>query len=331
MGVQWEIQLGLVESDLRRFECCVHGLSLSVVLSSENCAAVSWSEIIDELWLMEGIPWDHNTEDILRDAVIRRSDDMAFLATLTIDDLEGLLNGSLSFLVSHSLHRVNRAYERVFASFRVRKFSWVRSGLVGDQCADLARLVWMSLLEHCQTQKLVWRKVVIQPLERVHGKLRPVTISSSNHMGASIWMTHLIGVPCCLATGRTDILGCARNWNDIRLTVLDHERIRRGLLLFPWLLVVEGVELDIVDWACTIDNWSLAIKDCQHLVAFFDVVLIRSDGYDLVPGQLIVPDPFLQLFWISHCISTLEDHDIRISARSTVLDHRQEFKLINDT
>lgn len=56
---------------------------------------------------MEGIPRDHDTENILRNAVVRRCDDVAFLATLTVDDLQGLLYGTLSLLVPHHLHRVH--------------------------------------------------------------------------------------------------------------------------------------------------------------------------------------------------------------------------------
>lgn len=278
---------------------------------------------------MEGIPRDHDTEDILRNAVVRRCDDVAFLATLTVDDLQGLLHGTLSLLVPHHLHRVHRPHERVFARFRVSQAPGIGTRLMRDERANPAGLVGMRLLKHGQADKLVRWQVVVEPFERVHGKLGPVGITTRDEVRVCVGMSHLIRVPAGLAAGRTDVLGRARDGDDVRGAILHLEVIDTGLLLLPRLLIVEGVELDIVDWAGPIDNGSLAVEEGEHLVALLDVVLVRSDRDNLVSGELVVPDPLLQLTGVCHCVSTLEDLKVRISARSTVLDHRQqEFKLI---
>ena len=104
---------------------------------------------------MKGIPRDHDTEDILRNAVVRRSDDVAFLATLTIDDLQGLLHGTLSLLMPHNLHGVHRPHERVFARFCVSQAPGVGTRLMRDERANSAGLVGMRLLKHGQADKLV--------------------------------------------------------------------------------------------------------------------------------------------------------------------------------
>ena len=53
--------------------------------------------------------------------------------------------------------------------------------------------------------------------------------------------------------------------------------------------------MDIVHWAGPIDNGLLAVEEGKNLVALLDVVLVRSDRDNLVSGDLVVPDPLLQL------------------------------------
>ena len=192
---------------------------------------------------------------------------------------------------------------------------------MGDQCADLTRLIWMSLLEHGKTDELMGWQVVIQPPQCVDGQLGPVTIATGNQVRVSCGVTHLIGIPTSLATGRANVLGTASNRNDVGSAAFDLERIGGCLLLFPALLIVEGVKLDIVDRTGAIDNRFLAVEERQHLITLLNVIFIGSDRDNLVFCQPIVSNPLLQLACISHRISTLEDLDIRISARSTVLDH----------
>lgn len=56
---------------------------------------------------MEGTPGDHAAEDVLSLAVVRRRDNMALLATLTVDDGECLAHGALRFIMAHDLHGVH--------------------------------------------------------------------------------------------------------------------------------------------------------------------------------------------------------------------------------
>ena len=89
---------------------------------------------------------------------------MAFLTTLAVDDLESLLNDALCLLVPQALHAVHRADERILASLRVSELDGVGTGLVADQAADCASLVWMSVGFGRSCKRLGW--CVVQRKER---------------------------------------------------------------------------------------------------------------------------------------------------------------------
>lgn len=231
----------------------------------------------------------------MRLTVVRRRNAVAFLTSLAVDELDSLVDGSLSLLVTHHFHAVNRADERVFASFRVRESHRVGPSLVGDQGVDLAGLIWMSLLVHGHAHELMRRDVVVEPLQGVLRESLPISITTAHVVSARGGVAHLIGIPDGLAPGVANVLGGATDGNDVRHEIVDLEVVSVMLLLFPRLLVLESVKLDVVEWSGTGYNGSLAIKECQDLVTLLDVVLVGGDGDDLVPGDVVFSDPCLQV------------------------------------
>ena len=108
-----------------------------------------------------------------------------------------------------------------------------------DERGDPACLVGMRLLKHGQADQLVRWHVVVEPFERVHGELGLVGVASCDEVRACVGVAHLIRVPAGLAAGRADVLGRARDRDDVRGAFLHLEVIHAGLLLFPRLLIVE--------------------------------------------------------------------------------------------
>ena len=65
------------------------------------------------------------------------------------------------------------------------------------------------------------------------------------------------------------------------------------------------------------------------MVTLLNVVLVGCDGKNLVPSQVLVPDPLLQVASISQRVSPREDHAVYVGVRPSVLSHLQmQFKLI---
>lgn len=255
---------------------------------------------------------------------------MAFLATLAVDDLESSADGSISLLVAHDFHRVHTsADEIVLVSARLRKSLRVRSGLVSDQRANFASLVGMLFLIHRHANELVRREVVVKPLVDLLSQLLPVAISASQGLGKRLRVAHLDGVPHGLAAGASDILGCTRHGDEIWFATLDSESIGGLLLFLPRLLVVERVELDIVARASAVHDGYLSVEECQNLISILNIVLVGCDGNNLVPSQVLVPDPLLQVASISQRVGPREDHAVYVGVRPRGLSHLQvQFKLI---
>ena len=254
---------------------------------------------------------------------------MAFLTTLAVDDLESLLDSSLGLLVSHNLHAEHRADERILASFRVSDLDGLGTGLVGDQAADLASLIRVGLLVHGEAHELMGRQVLVEPPQGVLRESLPVTVCTSDQVSAGGRVTHLIGVPDRLQAGVSNVLGRAGDSDDVwHVLVASSEAVGSALLPLPRLLVIEIVKLDVVNRERASNNGGLAIKECSDLVTLLDIVLVRSDGDDLVSCDAVIFDPIQQVIRILLRVRILEDDGIRVSGGSISFDH---FYLNNDT
>lgn len=254
---------------------------------------------------------------------------MSFLTTLAVDDLESLLDGSLSLLVPHNLHAVHRADERILASFRVSELDGLRAGLVGDQAVDLASLIRVGLLVHGEAHELMRREVLVEPAQGVLRESLPVAVCTSDQVSACGRVSHLIGVPDRLQAGVSNVLGRAGDSNDVwHVLVASFEAVGSVLLPLPRLLVIENAKLDVVNRERASNNGDLAIKECSDLVTLLNIVLVRSDGDDLVSCDAVFFDPFLQVIRIFLRVSILEGDGIRVSGGSISFDH---FYLNNDT
>ena len=153
----------------------------------------------------------------------------------------------------------------------------------------------MSLLVHGDADKLMRGKVIVEPLQGVRRESLPVSISTTDQMSACEGVAHLIGIPGGLAPGSSNVFRRAGDRNDVRHMFVDLKSVSSGLLLIPRILVVERVELDVVDWAGTVDNGFLTIEEYQNLVTLLDIVLIGGDRDDLVPCDVVFSDPCLQV------------------------------------
>ena len=225
--------------------------------------------------------------------LVGRSDDMAFLATLAVDDLKSQVDSTGGFFVANDLHPVNGADEVVLACLSIGELRWAATSFVGDHGADFTSLVRMSLLEHSHADELMGRDVLVEPHNGILCESLPVGVTAGDDMRVSSGVAHLIGVPSGLATSTSDVLRGTRDRNEVRLAAVHLEVVGGLLLLLPGLLVVEAVELDVVNWASTTDDGLLAVEECQHLVAFLDIVLVRGDGDDLVSSEVVFTDPCL--------------------------------------
>lgn len=116
---------------------------------------------------------------------------------------------SRGLFAAHDLHlvQVSLADKVVFASFRVLESLGVRASSMGDQRTNFASLVWVSFLKHSNAHKLVRWEVLVKPLQGLVSQSLPVCISTTHEVRMSLRVAHLIGVPDCLASGASNVLG----------------------------------------------------------------------------------------------------------------------------
>lgn len=74
----------------------------------------------------------------------------------------------------------------------------------------------------------------------------PVAVSGADDVGGSVLTSLIGGVPKGLATRVADVLGSATDTNDVNLAAFVREAVDSLKLFLPTLLVVEGLELDVV-------------------------------------------------------------------------------------
>ena len=198
---------------------------------------------------------------------------------------------------------------------------------MGDQAADFASLVRVGLFVHGEAHELMRWEVLVEPPQAVLRESLPVAVGTSDQVSAGGWVSHLIGVPDGLQTSVTNVLGRARDSDDVGNVFVDSESTSSGLLPLPRLLALATANLDVVDRAGASNDGGLAIKECSDLVTLLNIVLVRSDGDDLVFCDAVVFYPFLQVLRIFLRVSILENDAIRVCRGSTSLDH---FYLNND-
>ena len=264
------------------------------LFSSENCAAASWAKALLDRVLQDGAPGVHDTEDVLSLRVVGGSDDVTFLASDFVDYYDSSADSVLGLFRTNDLHGVKAASGQGLSSESLGQSQGLRTSSMGDDRANLARVVGVHLLVERNADQLVWRNKSVEPLEYLPCESLPVPITAVDEgrkrrtNGGSVH-----SVPDGLAASTADILGCTRDANGRNLTTHSLKLVGGLELSFPGLLGVERVKLDVVQGHGLFLNRVLSVEQGQDVVALLDISFVGCDGDDLVSPQFLVADPGL--------------------------------------
>ena len=303
--------------------------SLGGSVLSENVAAraACGAKTLLDLVLKDGAPLEDDTEDISLLRVVGCRDKMAFLATAHVDFTKSLAGADVGVVIADDLHVVDTADREGTVCLRLTEESWVLAASVSNDCVNEAGSVGVRILVERNADQLVRRDVGVQELESHVSEGVPVSVFAGDHLRLLTFVALLHGVPKGLAARITDVLRSARDGENVDMATLLAECVSFVEKLTPAVLVVEGLELEIVERALTGEDGALAVEESEYVVALLNVSLVASDRDDLTPAQFLALNKLLKLATI--CKRVSRDHlpDISLSGRPCLASHARHFNI----
>ena len=251
---------------------------------------------------------------------------MTFLASTSVNHIEGSADSVLGHLRTNELHGVEAVSGQGGSSERLGQSLGLLTSSVGDDRANLARVVGVHLLVERQADQLMRRNKSVEPLVHLLCETLPVSVTAVDERGKVKNVRSVRGVPNGLAASTSDVLGRARDTDGRNLTTRLLELVDSLELSIPRLLVAERVKLDVVQGHSLSLNRALSVEEGQNVVALLDIGFVGCDRDDLVPPQFLVADPGLQLAGIVNRVSAFKDLGASICGWSCLSPGSGHFK-----
>lgn len=115
-------------------------------------------------------------------------------------------------------------------------------------------VIRVSILIERYADELMRWDIVVEELLNAIAEGLPITIVLRNDIRKGVRIALLCGIPKRLASSVSNVLGSARDTDNIDLSTIFHEGIDGFQLSVPGCHIVESLVLDVIQWSSSFCN-----------------------------------------------------------------------------